>query len=74
MAETATRFPGKTGEVWSKVLSPREREVALLVARGLTNKEVALELGMSDGTVKVHVVNIFRKLGAKSRYDLILCK
>ncbi len=82
VAETATRFRVKTGEmvgsidmvldVWSKVLTPREREVALLVARGLKNKEVALELGLSNGTVKVHVLNIFRKLGAKSRYDLIV--
>ena len=57
---------------WSKVLSPREREVALLVARGLTNKEVAHELGLSDGTVKIHVHSIFQKLGAKSRYHLIV--
>jgi DNA-binding NarL/FixJ family response regulator len=82
MAEAATRFPVKTGEmvgsidtvldVWSKVLSTREREVALLVACGLQNKEVALELGLSNGTVKVHLLKIFRKLGAKSRYDLIV--
>ena len=82
MAETATRLRVKTGEmvgsmdvvldVWSKVLPPRESEVTLLVARGLKNKEVALELGLSNGTVKVHVVNIFRKLGAKSRYNLIV--
>ena len=82
MAETATRLRVKTGEmvgsmdvvldVWSKVLPPRESEVTLLVARGLKNKEVALELGLSNGTVKVHLLKIFRKLGAKSRYDLIV--
>ena len=60
------------GDEWSKVLSPREREVALLVARGLTNKEVARELGLCDGTVKIHLHNIFQKLGAKSRYNLIV--
>jgi DNA-binding NarL/FixJ family response regulator len=60
------------GDEWSKVLSPREREVALLVARGLTNKEVACELGLSEGTVKIHLHNIFAKLGAKSRYNLIV--
>jgi DNA-binding NarL/FixJ family response regulator len=53
------------------MLSPREREVAQLVARGLSNKEVARELGLSDGTVKIHVHSIFQKLGAKSRYRLI---
>ena len=60
------------GDEWSKVLSPREREVALLVARGLTNKEVARELGLCDGTVKIHLHSIFQKLGAKNRYNLIV--
>jgi two-component system, NarL family, nitrate/nitrite response regulator NarL len=59
------------GDQWSKVLSPREREVAILIARGLSNKEVARQLGLSDGTVKIHVHTIFQKLGAKSRYHLI---
>ena len=56
---------------WSKVLSPREREVGLLVAQGLTNREAALQLGVSTGTVKLHVHNILRKLGANSRHRLI---
>ena len=60
------------GDKWSKVLSPREREVALLVARGLTNKQVAGELRVTEGTVKIHVHNILRKLGAKSRYSLVV--
>jgi|SRR5271166_323139 len=50
---------------WSSVLSPREREVALLVARGLANKEIARELGLSQGTVKLHVHSIFLKLRAQ---------
>ena len=49
-------------------LSPREGEVALLVARGLSNKAVAHELGISDGTVKIHMHSILQKLGTKSRY------
>jgi DNA-binding NarL/FixJ family response regulator len=51
-------------------LTAREREVAMLVARGLTNKEVALQLGLSEGTVKLHVHNILRKLSLKNRYAL----
>jgi two-component system nitrate/nitrite response regulator NarL len=58
------------GDEWSKVLSPREREVALLVARGLSNKEVARELGLCDGTVKIHLHS--QKLGVKNRYNLIV--
>jgi hypothetical protein len=50
----------------SELLSPREREVAVLVARGLTNKEVGAELRLSDGTVKQHVHNIFLKLARLS--------
>jgi two-component system, NarL family, nitrate/nitrite response regulator NarL len=53
-------------------LSPREGEVALLVARGLSNKAVAHELGISDGTVKTHMHSIFQKLGTKSRYSLVV--
>ena len=53
-------------------LSPREREVPLLVARGLANKEIARELGLSQGTVKLHVHSIFLKLGVRIRCALIL--
>lgn len=54
---------GMLGE-WSSTLSPREREVALLVARGLSNKEIARELGLSV----VHIHSIFMKLGAHKRH------
>jgi DNA-binding NarL/FixJ family response regulator len=60
------------GDDCSKVLSPREREVARLVAGGLSNKEVARELGLSEGTVKIHLHHILQKLGAKTRYGLIV--
>ena len=53
-------------------LSPREREVAHLVTRGLSNKEVAHRLQVSEGTVKVHLHSVFQKLGAKNRYSLIM--
>ncbi len=54
-----------------EVLSARELEVGSLVARGLSNKEVARQLGVSEGTAKGHVHRIFRKVGAKNRYGLI---
>ena len=57
---------------WSKLLSPRERAVALLIAGGLSNKDIARELGLSPGTVKSHVHNIFQKLGVTNRYGLIV--
>jgi DNA-binding NarL/FixJ family response regulator len=52
-------------------LTPREDQVAMLVARGLSNKEVAHELGVCDGTVKLHVHNIMQKLGVRKRYAII---
>lgn len=55
----------------SRLLSPREHEIALLVGRGLSNKDVARELGLSPGTVKIHIHNIFQKLGERSRLRLI---
>ena len=56
---------------WSRVLSEREFEVALLVAEGYSNKQIARELGVCEGTVKLHVSRIFRKVGAGGRYSLI---
>ena len=57
--------------VWARALSPRELDVALLVARGLPNKVVARELGLAEGTVKIHLYSVFRKLHAENRYTLI---
>jgi ATP/maltotriose-dependent transcriptional regulator MalT len=51
-------------------LTDRERDVATLVARGLTNREVAEELYVSTKAVEYHLRNIFRKLGIKSRREL----
>jgi DNA-binding NarL/FixJ family response regulator len=48
-------------------LTERELDVLRLVAQGLSNKEIARSLGLSEGTVKVHVSNILNKLGASSR-------
>ena len=52
-------------------LSAREREVVLLVVSGLANKAIAFELHLAEGTVKVHLHNIFKKLDVKSRMALI---
>jgi DNA-binding CsgD family transcriptional regulator len=51
-------------------LTPREREVALLIADGLTNSELARRLYISPKTAAVHVSNILRKLGVASRTDV----
>lgn len=53
------------------VLSRREREVLVSVLSGLTNKEIAAELHISERTVKFHVSHLLQKLGAHRRADLI---
>ncbi|MFZ3497340.1 response regulator [Streptomyces sp. 5.8] len=51
-------------------LTAREREIALLVARGLTNAEVGAELFISPGTAKTHVANIQAKLAVRNRVGI----
>jgi len=66
METTGTR----SGELRSD-LSEREIEIIDLVARGLTNQEIASELTISKRTVDNHVSNIFTKTGAKNRVALL---
>lgn len=54
------------------VLTPREREVLLAVARGRSNGEIAEELNMSAATAKTHVSRLFAKLGARDRAQLVM--
>ncbi len=51
-------------------LSPREREIAALVATGASNKEIARELAISTKTVKNTLTKVFDKTGARSRTEL----
>ena len=51
-------------------LTPREREIAQLICAGMKNKEVAQNLGITPGTVKVHLMHIFEKTGVKDRFEL----
>jgi two-component system nitrate/nitrite response regulator NarL len=53
-------------------LSPRERKLVQLVSRGLRNREIAAQLGITEGTVKVYLHALFDKLGVASRTELAI--
>ncbi|MBT2510096.1 response regulator transcription factor [Streptomyces sp. ISL-98] len=55
----------------SGAVSPREREVLVCVSEALSNRQIAVRLGITEGTVKRHLRNIFDKLGAVSRIDAV---
>lgn len=52
-------------------LSSRELDVLRLISQGMSNKEIASKLGIAEGTVKIHTVHIFSKLGALDRAQAI---
>lgn len=55
-----------------EILTPREREIALAVGEGKSNREIAALLNISEPTVKTHLSNIFKKLELKDRVSLVL--
>jgi len=61
-----TRRPANNG------LTTRQREVAAMLASGKSNKEIARELKVFEGTVKLHVKGILRKLGVRNRTEAVL--
>ncbi|WP_422480953.1 helix-turn-helix domain-containing protein [Pleomorphochaeta sp. DL1XJH-081] len=68
----ASAFGTINESAWSRFsLTAREREMATLIAQGLSNKEIAGNLGISEATVRTHIYNLFQKVGAQSRIELL---
>lgn len=57
---------------WPDALTEREREVIRLVKQGLSNKDIAQQLSISDSTVRHHLTNIFDKVGVPNRQKLMV--
>lgn len=58
--------------VWPEALTEREREVIVLVRQGLSNKDIAYQLSISDSTVRHHLTSIFDKVGVPNRQKLLV--
>jgi two-component system nitrate/nitrite response regulator NarL len=56
----------------SSALTPRERDIVRIVARGASNKDIARELDLAESTVKIHVRNVLRKLNLTSRVQIAI--
>lgn len=61
-----------SSQLGHEVLTSREIQVLQRMARGMTNKAIAVELEISDRTVQGHIANIFEKLSAESRTDAVM--
>ena len=56
----------------SRILTPREMDIVRMIAQGLRNKVIAERLAISEGTVKIHLHNVYEKLGIDGRLELML--
>lgn len=54
-------------------LTPREREIISLLRQGMRNKQIAGEMGITEGTVKIYLFRLFHKLGVRNRFELARC-
>ena len=70
LAHQASNTPGTAKSL--EALTSREKEIALAVAEGKSNRDIASQFKISERTVKAHLTNIFKKLQIKDRVGLVL--
>jgi two-component system nitrate/nitrite response regulator NarL len=54
-------------------LTPREREIVSFLRQGMRNKQIAGEMGITEGTVKIYLFRLFHKMGVRNRFELARC-
>ena len=72
LATRARQLAATRGNRQRPALAPRERQLVGFVRKGLRNREIAAELGVTEGTVKVYLHAIFDKLGVSNRTELAI--
>ena len=80
LARLVARMPrttstGTSRNTWAgevEALTPRQREVLLLIARGLSNSEIEVELGITRATCRSHITALLARLGARDRAQLVI--
>lgn len=72
MEDCVFRDNGRPDRYPRSELTSREQQVLELVEQGYKNKEIASDLGIRPGTVKIHLKHIFEKTGVRGRYGLAL--
>lgn len=72
MEDSVFRDSSRSDRYPRSELTSREQQVLELVEQGFKNKEIAVELGIRPGTVKIHLKHIFEKTGVRGRYGLAL--
>ena len=80
LARLVARMPrttstGTSRSTWAgevEALTPRQREVLLLIARGLSNSEIEVELGITRATCRSHITALLARLGARDRAQLVI--
>ena len=72
MEDSVFRESGRSERYPRSELSAREQQVLELVEQGFKNKDIAQDLGIRPGTVKIHLKHIFEKTGVRGRYGLAL--
>lgn len=68
----AAQAPASSAAIAIDALTPRQKEVLRLLAQGKPNKVIARELDISEATVKVHLLSVFRALGARNRTEAVV--
>ena len=53
-------------------LTPRQKQVMVMIGQGLSNKGIALKLGITEATIKMHITEIFKRLGVQNRTEAAL--